>query len=94
MVTSICAILLGLYCLLIAPRYYPMIGFRGVLYYLKTKNSWSVTNKVFGLFLIASGVIYLINTDIKIFVLFIVFGLFTTDLISSILLKKVAKKVI
>lgn len=80
--TSTCAILLGLYCFLIASRNRPMIGFRGVLYYLQTKNSWAITNKVFSLFLLISGIIYLANSNLKIFVGIIVLGIFTTDLIS------------
>lgn len=52
MLTATCAILLGLYFFLIASRNRPMIGFRGVLYYLQTKNSWTITNKVFGLLFI------------------------------------------
>lgn len=70
-----------------------MIGFRGILYYLQTKNSWTITNKVFGLFLLISGIIYLVNSNLKIFFGVIVLGIFTTDIISSVILKK-AKTVI
>lgn len=38
MVLSIVIMLIGLYCLLVASRYYPIIGYRGALYYMKKQN--------------------------------------------------------
>lgn len=88
MFVPIGAIILGLYCLLIVPKYRSVIGFRGVLYALQTKESWEMTNKVFGLFLLFSGIIYLFNPNIKLFIIFIIIGIFSTDLITFFFLNK------
>ncbi|MHC5229571.1 hypothetical protein ACYSNW_15000 [Enterococcus sp. LJL99] len=87
MTVAIGSLFLGLYCLLVAPRYFPMLGFRGALYCLQVKNSWGITNKIFGLFLLISRGIYLISSDLKIFIFMLLLGMLTTDLLSFLLLK-------
>lgn len=87
MVLTICTILLGINCLFVAPKYYPMLGYRGALYLLKVKHSWGVTNIIFGLFLLLAGINYLFLNNFIVYVIIILIGLFTTDLISFVFLK-------
>lgn len=80
------SIVLGLFCIFIAPKYYAMIGFRGALFILKIKNSWALTNRVFGFFLLISGLIPLVTSNLTVYFGFIVIALLSTDLISYLIL--------
>lgn len=91
MILSIVIMLLGLYCLLLAPRYYPMIGYRGALYYMKKQGSWKITNQIFGLYLFVSGLVYFINGNLKLLIILVIISIMTTDLISMLILKRKQK---
>ncbi len=91
MVLSIVIMLIGLYCLLVASRYYPIIGYRGALYYMKKQNSWKITNQIFGFYLFIAGLIYFINGNLKLFVILVIIAIMTTDLISLLILKRKQK---
>lgn len=80
-------LLLGLFCLIIAPRYHSIIGFRGILYLLNKPNTWNITNRIFGIDLIISSLILLFTNSIKLFVILIILSLLTTDFLSYKLLK-------
>ncbi|MEG0255265.1 MAG: hypothetical protein RR554_08555 [Vagococcus sp.] len=86
-------ILSGCYLLFIAAKYHPMIGYRGVLYLLNIKDSWKVTNQVFGCLLILSGIFYsvyyLLNgPNTRIFIVLLLIIIVITDYIAWIIIKK------
>lgn len=90
---AVILILSGIYLAVIASKYHPMIGYRGVLYLLNIKDSWNITNKVFGILLTFAGFFYLVYTfligsDTKIVIILVLIIIVSTDYIAWLIIKK------
>lgn len=91
--SSLFMIIAGLFLLAVVPQYYPMLGFRGVLYLFQMKNSWKITNQVFGFLILLTGIVYLlyfllVGSSNKLLISLIVVAIISTDCISWLILRK------
>ena len=90
---SLFMIIAGLFLLAVVPKYYPMLGFRGILYIFQMKNSWKITNQVFGFLILLTGIVYLlcfllVGSSNKLLISLIVVAIISTDCISWLILRK------